>query len=276
MSSLVPSTLRSGALPALVAALVLLVVAGCDKTPTGRWQLALVPEDYLARMGAQSFTELKRARPLETSPRPNTLVDCVARAIIEVSPARERSWEVAVFRDPRPNAFALPGRKIGVNTGILRVAETPGQLATIVGHEVAHLLADHGNERMTQQLGVKVLLVAVGLFGGESEGAEGELVRKVLGLGAQVGVLLPFSRAHEEEADVLGLRLMARAGFDPRESLEFWRNMSRLDAEQPPELLSTHPSHGSRIETLRAEMDRTLELWRSALETRGRSECGAP
>lgn len=254
----------------LLLCFVVLVTA-CEKTPTGRWQLALIPEDQLERLGVQTFSNLKQAQPIETDPQINALVRCISKAIIEVSPGQRQSWEVVVFRDPQPNAFAMPGGKIGINTGILRVAETQAQLATIIGHEVAHLLADHANERMTQELGVKAVLMLVGLLG---EGDwEQELLRKALGLGAQYGVLLPYSRAHEQEADVLGLQLMAQAGFNPRESLDFWQNMAQASGDQPPELLSTHPSHGSRFETLQAEMEQAVDLQQAARNQGRRPDC---
>lgn len=242
--------------------LLVVLVTACEKTPTGRWQLALIPEDQLEHLGVQTFANLKQAQPIETDPQINAVVRCVAKAVIDVLPNQQQSWEVVVFRNPQPNAFALPGGKIGINTGILRVTETQAQLATIIGHEVAHVLADHANERMTQELGVKAVLVLVGLLG---EGDwEQELLRKALGLGAQYGVLLPYSRAHEREADVLGLQMMARAGFDPRGSLDFWQNMAQASGDQPPEILSTHPSHGTRFETLQAEMEQAVDLQQAA------------
>lgn len=251
--------------------LFVVLVAACEKTPTGRWQLALMPEDQLEHLGVQTFANLKQAQPIETDPQINTLVGCVAKAIIDVLPNQQQSWEVVVFRDPQPNAFALPGGKIGINTGILRVTETQAQLATIIGHEVAHVLADHANERMTQELGVKAVLVLVGLLG---EGAwEQDLLQKALGLGAQYGVLLPYSRAHERESDVLGLQLMAKAGFNPRESLEFWQNMTQVGGNQPPELLSTHPSHDTRFETLQAEMEQAVDLQQVARSQGRQPEC---
>jgi predicted Zn-dependent protease len=227
----------------------------------------------MERLGVQTFANLKHAQPIETSPQINTLVRCVAKAIIDVLPNQQQSWEVVVFRDPQPNAFALPGGKIGFNTGILRVAETQAQLATIIGHELAHVLADHANERMTQELGVKAVLLLVGLFGGEAGDWEQELLQKGLGLGARYGVLLPYSRAHEREADVLGLQLMVQAGFDPRESLDFWQNMAQASGNQPPELLSTHPSHGSRFETLQAEMEQAVDLQQAARNQGRRPDC---
>ncbi|MDX1656323.1 MAG: M48 family metallopeptidase [Candidatus Competibacteraceae bacterium] len=258
---------------ALLLLPLLIGLTGCDETPTGRKQLALIPEGQMAQLGARSFAEIKSTQPIETDPRINAVVRCVAQAVVDALPEPHQSWEVVVFRNPQPNAFALPGGKIGINTGILQVTETPDQLATIVGHEVAHVLVDHANERLTQELGVSAALMLVSLFLENEGGLDQELIMKGLGLGAQYGVLLPYSRAHEQEADVLGLELMARAGFDPRASLNFWRNMSQAGGGQVPELLSTHPSHGSRTETLSEVMEGMVQLQETALEQGRRPAC---
>lgn len=250
---------------------VLLALAGCGETPTGRSQLALVPEGLMAEMGGDAFAEMRQTRPIERDPAANRLVQCVARELVAAAETRypevemPEAWEVVVFDDPSPNAFALPGGRIGVHTGLLRVAETPDQLAAVIGHEVAHVLADHGNERFTQQLGIKAVLLVVGLVG-EGELA-GEGLRQALGLGARLGIALPFSRAHEEEADRMGLAIMATAGFDPRQSVALWRNMARAGGGQPPEFLSTHPAHGSRIEALERDMSDAMAAFRNASKT---------
>jgi len=245
-----------------------LLLAGCSEAPTGRSRLALVPEGMLAQMGEQSFAEMRRRRPAVTGTPANALVQCVTREVAAAAGAVYPSvnlpgaWEVVLFEDPSPNAFALPGGRIGVHTGLLRVAESPAQLAAVIGHEVAHVLAEHGNERLTQQLGIRAVLLVVGLF---SEGdLAGEPLMRALGLGAHLGIALPFSRAHEEEADAMGLAIMAEAGFDPRESTALWRNMAAAGGGQPPEFLSTHPAHDSRIQGLEAAMDAALARYRDA------------
>jgi len=256
--------------------LLVVAVAACDKTPTGRRQLTLIPESQIERLGVQTFARIKRTQPMEVSPQINALVRCVAKTIIDMLPNQQSPWEVVVFRDAQPNAFVLPGGKIGINTGILRVTENPAQLATIIGHEVAHVLADHANERMTQELGIQAVFYLLRFFGNDEGDWQRELVEKGLGLGARYGVLLPYSRIHEQEADVLGLQLMARAGFDPRASLDFWQNMAQVSRDQPPELMSTHPSHNSRVETLQAEMDQALELQQAARKAGRQPGCALP
>lgn len=257
----------------LAFSLLMAALIACDKSPTGRNQFALLPSDYVAQIGVQSFASLRASKPIETNRRVDDYVVCVARAIIAELPTTDVEWEVVVFRDPSPNAFALPGGKIGVHTGLLKAAENEDQLAAVIGHEVGHVLSKHANERMSQGFAVDAVLWLVNLFIGDQAGIADDIALQALGLGADVGVLLPFSRAHETEADIIGLDLMARAGFDPRQALYFWQNMSRVSAEQGLEFLSTHPSHGSRITELKNHMTPALELFEHARAQGRRPNC---
>ncbi len=187
---------------------------------------------------------------------------------------RVASWEVVVFQDDTANAFALPGGKIGVHTGLLRVARTPGQLAAVLGHEVGHVIARHGNERVSQALGVQLGLAAAAKALEEEDNRP--LILAALGLGAQYGILLPYSRTHESEADTIGQRLMAEAGFDPREAPALWQNMQAAGGGGPPEFLSTHPSHARRIRDLRAGVARTLPLYNKVRAAGRRPRCEMP
>lgn len=250
------------------------LLLACDETPTGRRQLALLPASQLAAYGARTFADLKRTQPAVTDPAVNRYVHCVTENIINALPEDRGDWEVVVFRNPSPNAFALPGNKIGVNSGLLRVASTQDQLAAVMAHEVGHLLADHANERLTQQLAVQGGLAIVDLFSDDPSDWKYQVLRKALGVGAQVGILLPFSRTHEKEADTVGLELMARAGFDPRASLELWENMAAASREQPVEFLSTHPSHETRSEELEERMGAALEIYHKARSQGLRPACG--
>ncbi|WP_275286717.1 M48 family metallopeptidase [Halomonas elongata] len=241
-----------------LALLLGVLLAGCDQTPTGRQQLALVPEALMSRMGADAFEQMRQQGPIASASATHRQVECIAREL--VAAARRHypqvdmpdEWEVAVFDRSSSNAFALPGGRIGVHAGLLRVAESPSQLAAVIGHEIGHVLADHGNERMTQQLGIKSALLLVDLLG-EGELAQ-EPLQRALGIGARLGIALPFSRTHEEEADLMGLMIMAEAGFDPAQSVSLWRNMAAAGGSQPPEFLSTHPAHESRIELLQEHL----------------------
>jgi predicted Zn-dependent protease len=227
----------------------------------------------MAEIGSRTFAQMLRSQRLVQDQRVLDYVGCVTRALVDVLPEPHGERSIAVFQDPRPNAFALPGGKVGINLGMLRVTRTPDQLAAVIGHEIGHVLADHSNERRTQELAVQGGLMLVDLLA-EDPGSAGHVVlRKALALGAKFGVLLPYSRTHETEADLMGLELMARAGFDPRASLELWRNMAVAGGGQPLEFLSTHPSHESRPEDLEAGMEAALALQREAVAQGRRPPC---
>jgi predicted Zn-dependent protease len=251
---------------------LVLVLGACAVSPTGRQQLLVMPSAQLDAMGASAFQDLKRSKPRAPSPRDRAYVRCVANAItagLRSGPAR---WEVEVFQDDSPNAFALPGGKIGVHTGLLQVADNQDQLAAVIGHEVGHVLSQHANERMSQEILVQGGLAAANSVAGGASGLSPQ-VMQALGLGAQVGILLPFSRAHESEADVIGLDLMARAGFDPRQSVNLWQNMARAGAARPVEFLSTHPAHNTRIQGLQARMGAAMAVYENARAQGKRPAC---
>jgi predicted Zn-dependent protease len=255
----------------LVYGLVLMAVAACATSPLGRSQLALMPPGQLDQMGLEAFQQVKRTTPEVTDPRVSRYVQCVSDAITQ-QVGGTGTWQVEVFRDSAVNAFALPGGRIGVYTGLLQVAETPDQLAAVIGHEVAHVVAQHHNERVSQQFATEQgLALASALAGG---GATQQSLMALLGLGAQVGVLLPYSRIQETEADKIGLDLMAQAGFDPRAAVELWRNMERDGGG--PEFLSTHPSGGTRIEELQGRMDHAMDLYQQARSSGRGPRCGRP
>lgn len=249
------------------------LLAACITSPTGRQQLTLMAPQQLDSMGEVAFRELQQKQSIEASPRINDYVRCVAQAIVRELPGNQGRWEVAVFRENSANAFALPGGRIGVNTGLLQVARNQDQLAAVIGHEVAHVLARHHNERMSQELAVKGGLSIIDALAGGQGAATQQGLMALLGLGAQVGILLPYSRIQEEEADLIGLELMARAGFDPRQALALWDNMARAGGGQPPEFLSTHPSYGTRRRQMEAHMDRALQIYQSVQARGGTPRC---
>jgi predicted Zn-dependent protease len=249
--------------------LVAALASGCATSPTGRSQLVLMPESQMDKMGLQAFTNIKQKTPVDSNRTTNKYVQCVGNAITrEVG----GSWEIVVFRDDAANAFALPGRKIGVNTGLLKVAENQDQLATVIGHEVAHVLSQHSNERVSQQFAVDQGLGLVTALA-SPQSATGQTLMGLLGVGAQYGILLPYSRVQESEADILGLDLMAKAGFNPRESVNLWVNMGKAGGAQPPEFLSTHPSDRTRISGLNAHMAVALNLQNKARQQGKRPAC---
>jgi len=244
----------------LLTAFLALSLSACATSPLGRTQLMMMPEDQMAAMGSQAFVNLKQKVPVDPNPQTNQYVVCVAGPIVKEVGGQ---WEVTVFQDDSPNAFALPGGKIGVHTGILRVARNQDQLAAVIAHEIAHVLSRHSNERVSQQLAMQQGLNVIQAITNPAS-QTGQVMMGLLGLGAEYGVLLPYSRLQESEADLLGLQLMAKAGFNPQESVDLWRNMEQAGGGQPIEFLSTHPSHATRMQDLERNMPKAIEIYRSA------------
>jgi predicted Zn-dependent protease len=230
----------------------------------------------MSALGAQAFAEMRSSQPTEKDPALNEYVRCVSKPILAVSGSQipVDQWEIIVFKDASANAFALPGGKIGVHTGLLQVATNASQLAAVIGHEVGHVLARHGNERVSQGLVAQGGQAALASILKQKTGrAE---IFALLGLGVQFGVVLPHSRTQESEADEIGLKLMARAGFDPAQSIELWKNMSRNSGRQPPEFLSTHPSHASRIQDLTRLQEQVRPFYLEALSAGRVPQCRTP
>jgi predicted Zn-dependent protease len=251
-------TLPRTAAQLLIAALFALgVIAGCATAPeTGRQQFIMIDPAQEAQMGLKAFKQLKQQKPIVTSGKDAEMVRSVGKRIARVAPVANAEWEFVLFEDDTPNAFALPGGKVGINTGILDITKNEAGLATVMGHEVAHVVARHGAERASQTMGLQVLgAIADAALAQNAPGAR-QGVMQAYGLGAQVGVLLPYSRVHELEADELGMLYMARAGYDPAEAIDFWQRFQAFNRKQgsgkPPEFLSTHPLDDRRIAQLRA------------------------
>lgn len=257
--------------------LLLLQTTGCVTNPyTKRWQLLMVPQSYEANLGTQAYQDVLHDPKVKLSHNPTEVmpVERVAGRIIEAAKrskyaeaANEFKWEVTVIKDDATkNAFALPGGKIAVYTGIFPVADNESGLAAIVGHEVVHALARHGSERMSQgilaQIGLVGASIALGTQGFSPLTSQAAM--SALGVGAQVGVLLPFSRAHESEADYIGLLLAADAGYDPHEAVRVWERMQQSGGHEPHEFLSTHPGHETRIKRLSEAMPEALAHYEHA------------
>ena len=258
-------------LPCSVFVFVLLCSA-CARSPTGRPQLRLVGDDQMTKMGLEAFDEVKSETPETKDSNASQYVACVAKAVTAEAKS-EGDWEVRVFESKEVNAFALPGGKIGVYTGLLGVTANQDQLATVLAHEVAHVTAKHGNARVSSALATNAGLELTSAFAGKSTPMKREALG-LLGLGAQVGILLPYGRDQETEADVIGLDLMAKSGFDPRASVELWRNMAKATGDkQPPTFLSTHPSHEGRIEELSARMPAAQQHFVAAREAGKAPRC---
>lgn len=254
----------------------LALAVGCATSPTGRKQLLLLPESEMDQLGAASFKEIESQTPVTSNATERAYVTCIANSITAVLPKEyQGQWDVKVFESKEVNAFALPGKKIGVYTGILAVTANQDQLATVLGHEVGHVLAHHGNERMSENVVLEEGLSAVDAFLG-ANGNQRSLIMAALGVGAQVGVALPHSRTQEAEADRIGLDLMAQAGFDPKESVELWHNMSKsAGGQEPPQWLSTHPANASRIAGLQEGMAKAETERSQAVAAGHKPHCGS-
>lgn len=248
---------RVFALTIFVAAFVI----ACTTSPTGRKTLRLMPSGEMDKMGIAAYEETKANTKRSNNASDRAYVACVAKQLTDRVGG---SWEVTLFEDDSANAFALPGGKIGVHTGLLKVAKTPDQLAAVIGHEIAHVQAEHANERVSTGYVAQAGLQIVDVISGAAGVANQRQIMGLLGLGAQVGVLLPFSRAQESEADILGQRLMAKSGFDPRQSISLWQNMASASDGQPPEFMSTHPSHSTRIADLQKQLQTTSPIYEQA------------
>lgn len=262
----------------LIPTLCALLLSSCAESPTGRRQVMLFDNNQLNTLGAQTFEQMKAEQKISTDPATNSYVQCVANALLKVTPAeyQQYKWEIVVFDSDQVNAFALPGGKMGVYTGLLKVAQTPAQLAAVVGHEIGHVMAGHSNERLSTNQFLQVAL-ALGDAGSRAAGVryQQELMA-ALGLGAQVGVALPFSRAHETEADIIGLDLMARAGFNPEESVALWQNMAAAGSGGVPQFLSSHPIPDTRIRTLQEKMPGAATLYQQRRQQGSLPACRKP
>lgn len=203
----------------LIALTLLTLVVGCASAPeTGRKQLLLVSPAQEAQLGIQAFNQIKRDKSVVQHGQQADQVRNVGRRIARVASLPNADWEFVLFQDDTPNAFALPGGKVGINTGILPITKNDAGMATVIGHEIAHAVARHGAERMSQGMAVQIGGVILGSALGPEASATKDIAMQAYGLGAQYGVMLPYSRTQELEADELGLLYMARAGYDPAEA----------------------------------------------------------
>lgn len=246
----------------IAIALVTLTLAACATSPMGRRQLLLMPAGQMDQMGLTAYSQLKQQTPLSTNQKQITYVRCISNAL--TSTLDGGNWEINLFEDPTANAFALPGGFMGVHTGLLKVARNQDQLAAVIGHEIGHVLAQHSNERVSIESATNTGMQLLQALAGETS-PEKQMVFAALGVGAQFGVAMPFSRTHEAEADLIGLELMAKAGFDPHQAVALWQNMGAGGGKQPPEFMSTHPSNETRINGLNSQISKVLPYYQQAL-----------
>ncbi len=250
------------------------LLPSCGSVPlTGRRQLQLVSDQEVMALSLQQYQDFMRKAPVERGTANAQMVTRVGKRIAAAvetflanngyaSELKNYDWEFNLVKDKSVNAFAMPGGKIVVYTGLLPVTQSETALAVVIGHEIAHVVGKHGGERISQQLALQYGgAVAGGLLGNS---ASAQIGQAVFGLGAQYGVLMPYARKQELEADELGLVFMAMAGYDPRVAVSFWKRMAQNSQGASPEFLSTHPSDGKRIEQIERMMPTILKYYKGA------------
>lgn len=250
-----------------------LLLLACSTVPlTGRSQFAILPESEMASLGLDSYKQALSEATLSKDPGE---VDTVRRVGNRLAKAAEDylkangqsiehyKWEFNVIKDDKTvNAWCLPGGKVAVYTGLLPIAKNDDGLAVVMGHEIAHAIARHGNERMSQGMATQLGGVALSTALTKQPATTKNLFMTSYGVASQVGVLLPYSRMHESEADRIGLTLMAMAGYNPDEAIPFWQRMNESGGSRPPEFLSTHPAPDSRIQNIRSYIPEAKAAYR--------------
>ncbi len=243
-------------------AVTLLIVACQTVQQTGRSQFIIVSDSQELQLGQDAYKETLQKTHLSTRSDWQAQLRRVGQRIAAAAEKPEFKWEFNVIQGKDVNAFALPGGKVAFWEGIMPVAQDDNGIAVIMGHEVAHALARHGAERMSQSMGAEILgqIISLGI-GQVSPGIHDEVLQ-AYGLGASVGVLLPWGRTQESEADRIGLTLMAKAGYDPANAIAFWERMAKIAGDKPPQFLSTHPSDETRISQIREWLPEARAFYR--------------
>jgi predicted Zn-dependent protease len=244
---------------------VSLMGAACSIVPfTGRKRFLLVGEASELQMGAQAYQDVLAESNLSTDLREVERIRTIGGRVAEATGKSDYAWEFNLIEaDTIANAFCLPGGKVAVYTGIMELASTDAELATVIAHEIGHAIARHGAERMTQMLMVELGGIALDEALNTQSEKTLELAQVAYGLGTSLAYVLPYSRTHESEADHLGLIYMAKAGYDPRAAVDFWRKMQQKYGDQePPEFLSTHPNSDTRIADLQKWMPEALKYYK--------------
>jgi predicted Zn-dependent protease len=230
----------------------------------------MMSDERLARQSTAQFTQLKKKDPVSKNRVYQKMIERIGKRITDVAKVDVpgTDWEFVVFDKSEPNAFAMPGGKVGVNAGLIELAnENEDEIAAVIGHEVAHVAKRHSNKRMSQGVGVALGGILLDTAMRNKSSSDRALARGAYGVGATVGAVLPFSRSQEREADDLGLIYSAKAGYDPRASIRFWQKMISQSRRKMPQFLSTHPDSGKRIEFLKSRMPYAMALYKNAKKT---------
>ena len=241
-----------------------LLISGCGT--------AMLSDEHLARRSKSQFSKMKAKEPISTNSSHQAMIERIGKRITKVArvdlPGTE--WEFVVFQKSEPNAFAMPGGKVGVNSGLIDLAGgNEDEVAAVIGHEIAHVACRHSNKRMTQAMGIALGGVILNTAMRNKSSTDRLLATGAYGAGTNVGMALPFSRSQEQEADHRGLFYSARAGYDPRAAISFWQKMQGRKKRYMPQFLSTHPNPGNRIQFLQSHMNHAYNLYVEAKKARG-------
>ena len=247
----------------------ILITSACATTPvSNRSALILIPQSQEISLGKQSYEQILKKEKESEDANLTQIVSRVGLRIVAVSDMPKLDWEFKLIESDTKNAFALPGGKVAIYTGLLSVAKNEAGLATIMSHEIAHVIARHGAQRMTQQMLLQGAMLGAGLS--MKNNTQRNIILSALGVGVLYGFTLPFSRSHESEADQIGLLYMARAGYDPNEALQFWQRFSKVkDGKAPPEWASTHPADTTRMQGLRKYFSRAKYDYQNVIVKHG-------
>jgi len=236
---------------------MILLIIHCSTSPSGRRRIVYgVTDTEINLMGIKVFNDLKSKAPIESNQKINNYILCVTNSILKFIDTENKGWEIVVLKDANPNAFAVPGGKMIINSGILKITNTDDELATVLGHEIGHIMAEHSKESMSH---IDLMEKAMEIVNNVTD--DNEIVQEIMNQGAKYLIVLPFSRLHELEADELGMVYMSKAGFDPRESIQFWKKFALISKSQSSRLFSTHPSDESRIKNLENKMDKAIKIY---------------
>ncbi len=252
-----PTLDRRRVLGLLSGAAAMPFLGGCDEIP-----VQLVSDETVRQLGLESWERLRARTAVSRVPEYHAVLQRVGERLLATAGAPRKDWEMVVFAGDEVNAFALPGGKIGVYEGMFQLAANTDQLAAVIGHEIGHNAAEHSQERLSaaaaKQWGLRLISTALQM----GDVAYANEIAALLGLGVEFGLVLPYSRGQELEADALGLKMMAQAGFDPREAAALWRRMDALQADRAPAFLSTHPAPTARIEAIEAMLPELAQAGR--------------
>jgi len=250
------------------------LLTACATVPiTGRKQMSFFPESQMIATSLTQYDSFLKENKLSSNKEQSDMVQRVGKriaAVVEIfmkehgmaDRVADFEWEFNLVDDDTPNAWCMPGGKVVFYTGILPFTQTEEGLAVVMGHEIAHAIARHGNERMSQQLGIQTLGTGLSVLLNEKPAETQQIWMTAFGAGSNVLVTLPFSRSHETEADKMGLIFMAMAGYNPAAAVDFWKRMGENGGQKPPEFLSTHPSDDTRVKNIQAFLPEAMKYYK--------------